>query len=106
MDYTAEIVFVAVMFLAHVVGAIALVANMLDERGWKGLLDWWPNDDDGPGDDPRDDGPSPDGANGGLPLPDSDPATVRLREPGRIGESKPRPARRPDHEPAREPAHR
>ena len=45
--------------------------------------------------------PPPSG--GGLPLPDAEQAPVRLREPGRIGERYGRPARRPEHEPARTP---
>jgi hypothetical protein len=36
---------------------------------------------------------------GGVPLPDAAPAPVRLREPGRIAESYPRPPRRPLHPP-------
>ncbi len=52
----------------------------------------------GPWPDPEpviDPGPSGDG----VPLPDADPATVRLREPGRIAERYPRRPRRPDHAP-------
>lgn len=38
---------------------------------------------------------------GGPPLPDSVPARVRLREPGRLAERLPRPERRPAREPDR-----
>jgi hypothetical protein len=61
------------------------------------------DDDDGglpPTDDPAEK-PSPGG--GGLPLPDAAQSPVRLREPGRIGDAKTRPARRPEHEPQRTP---
>jgi hypothetical protein len=51
------------------------------------------------------DGPRGD-RDGGIPLPDAEPARVRLREPRRIGDDYPRRPRRPDHAPApeREPA--
>jgi len=37
---------------------------------------------------------------GGIPLPDAEQSSVRLREPGRIGEKLTRPERRPAREPA------
>jgi hypothetical protein len=37
---------------------------------------------------------------GGIPLPDAEQSTVRLREPGRIGEKLTPPERRPAREPA------
>ena len=40
---------------------------------------------------------------GGIPLPDAVPASVRLREPGRLGELRPSRARRPAREPDRQP---
>ncbi len=44
---------------------------------------------------------------GGLPLPDAEPASVRLRDHRRLGELLPqrerRPAREPERRPAREP---
>ncbi len=43
------------------------------------------------------------GPGGGLPLPDADPARVRLRDHGRLGDHIPRPERRPAREPEREP---
>jgi hypothetical protein len=44
----------------------------------------------------------PDG--GGLPLPDAEPARVRLRGPGRLADARRQPDRRPAHAPEREPA--
>ena len=41
---------------------------------------------------------------GGLPLPDAAQARVRLREPARIADAFPRPARRRTEEPVRVPA--
>jgi hypothetical protein len=40
---------------------------------------------------------------GGIPLPDAEPSRIRLREPGRLGDRLPRPARRPAREPERRP---
>lgn len=40
---------------------------------------------------------------GGIPLPDAEPATVRLREPGRLADHLPRRERRPAREPERSP---
>lgn len=37
---------------------------------------------------------------GGIPLPDADPAPVRLRGPERLADLRPRPLRRPAHDPA------
>jgi hypothetical protein len=49
-----------------------------------------------------------DAPRGGLPLPDAEPALVRLRDHRRLGDMLPnrerRPAREPERQPAREPA--
>jgi hypothetical protein len=75
----------------HIVGIFVLVGLLIrtDEDGWR---DWWPrDDDDGPGPDP------------GPPLPSADPSDVRLREPGRLADARPRAPRRPEHPPQRVP---
>src|SRR3954447_25626720 len=56
----------------------------------------WGNDRTGPEDSrgPRD---------GGRPLPDAQPARVRLREPGGLGDLLPQPERRRSPEPGRVP---
>jgi hypothetical protein len=103
---TLEVVAIVLTLVVHVLGAAVLVAVLLDGEkiDWRGAL--FPRDDDGPGPgfDPPPAPPGPDG--GGIlaptPLPDAAPSPVRLREPGRIGESYPRPARRPAHPPAPE----
>jgi hypothetical protein len=41
---------------------------------------------------------------GGIPLPDAEQSRSRLREPGRIGDWRRRPMRRPVVEPVRKPA--
>src|SRR4051794_26676154 len=91
--------------LLHVLGAGVLVWALLDGE----KIDWrsiFPRDDWGgppPGDEPQD--PEPPAPTGGLgvPLPDASPSGVRLREPGRISEGHPAPARRPAHAPERRP---
>jgi hypothetical protein len=40
---------------------------------------------------------------GGIPLPDAEPARVRLREPGRLADHLPQRERRPAREPERTP---
>jgi hypothetical protein len=95
-----EILALALTFLVHVFGVAALVWHLLqngEERpDWRG----WFGDD---GDDPRaPDAPEAGPPGGALPLPDAAPSAVRLREPGRLSDARPGPARRPAHVPGRE----
>lgn len=64
--------------------------------------------DDGWGHGPRRPAAPSGSPRGGLPLPDAEPATVRLRDHRRLGDLLPhrdrRPAREPVREPVREPA--
>ena len=91
----------ALVFFVHVVGLFALVWALLDAEqraGWRRR--WRRGDDDGP----RDPGPQPPAPPGArtppdLPLPVTTPSGVRLREPTRVADGYPRPARRPAHEP-------
>lgn len=109
MHHTEEIIAITLTFVVHVIGAAALVWAMLDDRGWAALKDWWPRDDWPRPEDDEPRGPAPDDGGGvpaDLPLPGAVPSAVRLREPGRIGDQKPRPWRRPEHEPERQPARR
>lgn len=90
-------------FLVHVLAAGVLIYNLIDredgERGsWR---DWWPRDRD---DDPLGPDAPPAGDGGLISLPpDAAPSGVRLREPGRLGDRRPAPARRPAHAPERVP---
>jgi hypothetical protein len=94
---TKEILAIGITLLVHIVGLIALVWTLLldpqDRPDWR---DWWPRDDDG-----GPEAPSPAPRGGGLPLAETGPSPVRLREPARIGHG--RPARRPQHPPERVP---
>ena len=89
---TKEVLALALTVLVHVIGMAALVwALLLDDDNrpdWRG---WWPGGDDEPP------APPPQGPRGGLPLPDAEPSSVRLREPGRLADGHDRPARRPAH---------
>jgi len=94
---TKEVIALSLTALVHVIGAGVLIWAMIDgER-----LDWrsfWPRDDDGGGrgpDAPR--GP------GEPPLPDAIQAPVRMREPGRLADLRPRRDRQHEPAPAREP---
>jgi len=49
-------------------------------------------------------GPRPPSGPDGLPLPDAQPARVRLRGPGRLADLLPRRSRRPVREPERRPS--
>ena len=97
-----EMLALALVFVVHVVGAVALVWALLDAEqraGWRRR--WRPGGGgDGPR-DPRPDPPAPPGARTppDLPLPVTRPSGVRLREPARAADGYPRPARRPEHEP-------
>lgn len=64
-------------------------------------------DDGGGGNDRVQPTPRPGPRGGGIPLPDAVPARVRLREPGRLADLLPAPARRREHAPTptRVPAH-
>jgi hypothetical protein len=96
---TKEILAIGITLLVHIVGLVALVWTLLldpdDRPDWR---DWWPRDEH---DEPRAPSPAPQG--GGLPLKDAVPSPVRLREPKRVADAHPRPARRPAHPPERVP---
>jgi hypothetical protein len=102
-----EVVAIALTLVVHLLGAIVLVWAIIGDEhvDWRGTL--WPRDDDGGGGGPGfapPTGPDGGGDGGGIPLPDAEPSPIRLREPGRIGQTYPRPQRRPAHAPERTPA--
>jgi hypothetical protein len=88
--------------LVHVAGIVLLIALLGRE-----VLDVFrtkPRGDDDGGPPPDDEPLVPQPRDpSGLPLPDAAQAPARLREPGRLAEHYPRPARRPEHEPGRVP---
>jgi hypothetical protein len=96
---TKEVLALALTVLVHIVGLAALVWALLADE--EDRPDWrrWLRLDDDPGPSPS--GPEP--AGGGLPRLDAEPSAVRLREPGRLADGYPQPARRPQHDPPRVP---
>ncbi len=97
-----EIIAVALVFVVHVVGAVALVWALLDgdqrddwRRRWGGGGGGGGDDDPRPPEPPR----GGDGARPPLPLPGAQPARARLREPRRPADRRTGPARRPAHPP-------
>ena len=95
---TGPVMAILLTLVVHLVGFVLLFALMGRE-----FLDVFrsngggPNRDDWPEPEPEPLAPAPSG--GGLPLPDAVPASVRLREPGRLSDHHPRRPRRPDHAP-------
>lgn len=99
-DQELVLLFGALHLMALIFGGLLLLMFFRSEA----LPAWRPpeeDDDDGGGggDDPEPDAPRPPG---GLPLEESRPAGVRLREPGRLADHHPFPVRRPEHAPRRE----
>ena len=98
-----EILAIALTLFVHIIGAGVLVWALIDsdETDAGSWRDWWPKDgrDPEPPADPTP--PSRDGVDRPL-LPGTEASPVRLREPGRIGDHKPAPARRPVHPPVPE----
>lgn len=95
----------ALVLVVHVIGGVMLVWALLDAEqrsNWRRR--WGRGDNGGPPPSPPQP-PSPPGARTPpdgpppLPLPETRPSAVRLREPVRVGDGYPRPARRPEHEP-------
>lgn len=104
---TADPELIALFGGLHVIG-LALVAFLLlmvfraeTVRPWRPPDDG--NGDDGGGNDRVPPHRSDQPGGGGLPLPDAEPARVRLRDHRRLADRRPRPARRPAREPARTP---
>jgi hypothetical protein len=96
-----EVVAILLTLVVHILGAMVLVAVLLDGE----KIDWrstfFPRDDNGgpPRWDPPEPDPSP--SDSDLPLPTSEPARFRLRRKGTP--AYPRPTRRPTHAPERSP---
>lgn len=104
---TLEVLAIVITVVAHFVGAGVLIWALLDGEtiDWRGVL--FPGDDDGGWggfDEPPRTGPRDGGGVELPPLPDAAPSAVRLREPGRLADAKPRPGRRPEHAPEPQPA--
>ena len=95
-----ELLALLLTFFVHLLGGAVLIWALMDRddedaSSWR---DWWPRDDRGPEPPVEPLAPGGDGVLAPV-LPDAQPSPVRLREPGRIGDRKAAPARRPAHPP-------
>jgi hypothetical protein len=94
----SESIGIIAMFVPHVLGGIFLGWRLLPASARGELREWFREDDDGGSRVPTPVRPRS-GGGSALPLSDASPSTVRLREPGRLGDRLPGPARRPVHPP-------
>ncbi len=103
-----EILALALIFVVHVAGGLMLVWGMVGSDTRPGWWPRWGRGDDGPDDPPPDPQPPPPPARAPLPLADSVPSTVRLRDQTPLRDAHPRPPRRPSRapSPARSPQRR
>jgi len=81
--------------------AVLMIPALRDTDSWSHRSD--SESDDGWGNDRRDPTGPRDVPGGGIPLPNAQPARIRLREHGRLHERLPARERRPAREPARQP---
>jgi hypothetical protein len=99
-----EVAALALTVVVHLLGMGALIwALVLDDDNRPDWREWFGGDDDTDPEPPREPTPGPGGDGLPIPLPDAAPSAVRLREPGRLADGKPRPERRPAHPPERMP---
>jgi hypothetical protein len=98
-DEELMVIFGALHLVALVLGLVLFVMFLRSEAGYGRRP---PEDDDGGGGGNDRLGKGPKGSpSGGIPLPDADPAPVRLRGHEKLADVRPRRERRPVREPAR-----
>ncbi len=101
---SGELLSIILLLGVHIVALGYLFWYALTSDGLT-LREMLRGDDEEPDDDfPYDEPPGPVISGGGLPLPDTDPSSRRLRGPVPIGDGYPLPPRRPDHAPDRVPS--
>lgn len=83
--------------VVHVFAVVVLLWMLVKAGDGAPGIDFWFGNDSRDEPEPPAEPVAPGGA--ALPLPVSDRSRVRLREPGRLADVHPRPARRPAHEP-------
>lgn len=104
-DEELMVIFGALHVIALALGVVLFMMFLRSDS----TSSWKPPEDDegggGGGNDRLPSTPKP-RPTGGVPLPDADPARARLRGPGKLRDSYPRPLRRPAHPriPQRQPA--
>ena len=96
-DEELVVIFGALHLVALVLGAVLFVMFLRSDARWRFRP---PDDEDGGGGGNDRLSGSPKGSpTGGIPLPDAEPAPVRLRSHERLRDLRPRPARRRVAEP-------
>ncbi|MDP9400814.1 MAG: hypothetical protein M3P39_07715, partial [Actinomycetota bacterium] len=89
---TPQILALILTFAVHVAGALLLAWTVVGDDGWESVRGWWPRDDRPDEDPPRAPEPRPSGPGRPLPLDETVPSRVRLREQGeRLRDARPRP---------------
>ena len=97
--HSGAVASIILLTVVHFIGVALLIWSIAGTDALKGIFRLSADDDGGTPLDGAPEGPR-DGGRDGLPLPDAEPARVRLREDARIGDRLPRRPRRPDHAPA------
>jgi hypothetical protein len=96
-DEELMLIFGGLHLVALILGVVLFVMFLRSETDY-GIQ---PPDDEEPpggGNDRISDRPKT-SPSGGIPLPDAEPAAMRLRGPGKLRDGRPRPVRRPEHAP-------
>ncbi len=101
-DTQLMLMIAGVHFLAMACVALLLIPAMRDGQ-WNTTSRSDTDSDEGWGRGPKRPPSKPEPPRGGIPLPDAQPARVRLRERGRLADRLPGRERRPAREPARTP---
>jgi len=94
-----ESVALLAIFLPHGIAAAFFAWRLMPKDARRELRGWFKDDGDGGSPKPAPVRPRRDGGGGDPPLPTATPAAFRMREPGRLADQAPAPARRPAHKP-------
>jgi hypothetical protein len=95
-----ESVALLAIFLPHGIAGAFFAWRLMPKDARQEVRGWFKDDGDGGSRKPSPVRPRRDGGGGGEPpLPHATPAAFRMREPGRLSDQTPSPARRPEHRP-------
>lgn len=87
------------IFVPHGLAGAFFAWRLMPKDARRELRTWFNDDGDGGSPKPAPVCPRRGGGGGEPPLPTAAPSPVRLREPGRLADHTPAPARRPAHPP-------
>jgi hypothetical protein len=94
-----ESVALLAIFLPHGIAGVFFGWRLMPKDARRELRGWFKDDEDGGSTRPIPVRPRGGGGAAEPPLPSAAPSAVRLREPGRLADQVPAPARRPSHPP-------